>query len=184
MNTPSKLIRLPLLLLALAGLATSLRAELEPEQQAKVEAKVSLVKAWAAEPAIIEAVAAHNAQLPTGHADMTQEKWKSLSVLDPLVRSFSKNPAGDFLKTKKIEWLTEAFVSDAKGLKVAFLSKPSGWSHAGKPKHDVPMTGKTWQGAVETDESTGLPQLQIAVPVLKDGHPIGSLVVGLSLGKL
>ena len=40
------------------------------------------------------------------------------------------------------------------------------------------------QGEVEVDESTGLQQVQIAVPVLDGGKPIGSLVVGLSLTKM
>ena len=181
MKTPSKF----LLVLALLGAFTVVRAaELEPEQQAKVDAKVALIKTWAVEPAIVAAVVAHNTQMPADQAAITQEKWKSLTVLDPFVRSFAKNPAGEALKAKKAEWTTEAFVSDAKGFKVAFLSKPTNWNHAGKPKHDIPMTGKTWQGAVEVDESSGLQQLQVAVPVLKDGQPVGSLVVGLSLGKL
>jgi hypothetical protein len=46
------------------------------------------------------------------------------------------------------------------------------------------MQGKPWQGPVEVDESSGQQQLQIAVPVLDGGKPIGSLVVGLSLSKL
>jgi hypothetical protein len=46
------------------------------------------------------------------------------------------------------------------------------------------MNGKTWQGTIEVDESTGLQQIQIAVPVLSDGKPIGSLVVGLSVSTL
>lgn len=176
--------KLLLAVLALAGTLINVRAELEPEQQAKVDAKVALIKGWAAEPAIVAEVAAHNATLPPDQAALTQDKWKSYSVLDPFVRAFSKNPAGVFLKAKKTDWVTEAFVSDAKGLKVAFLSKPSAWSHGGKPKHDVPMTGQVWIGSIETDESTGLQQLQVAVPVLKDGQPIGSLVVGLSLSKI
>jgi hypothetical protein len=105
-------------------------------------------------------------------------------VLDPLVRAFSKNPVGLFLKTKKNDLVSEAFVSDAAGLKVGFIAKTTGWCHAGKPKHDVPMTGKTWQGPVEVDESTGQQQVQVAVPVLDGGKPIGSLVVGLGLAKL
>lgn len=171
--------------LALLACITSLRsAEVDPQTQAKIDEKIAVVKTWAADPVIVSAVAAHNAALPAEHAEMTQEKWKALTVLAPFVRSFSKNPAGEFLKAKKAEWTAEAFLSDAKGLKVAFLSKPSGWSHAGKPKHDVPMTGKTWQGTIELDESSGLQQLQISVPVLKDNVPIGSLVVGLSVSKL
>jgi hypothetical protein len=104
--------------------------------------------------------------------------------MDPLVRSFTKNEAAVFLKSKKGEVISEAFVSGADGLKVAFLSKPTNWSHKGKPKHDQPIAGKIWQGAVELDESTGLQQVQVAVPVLDAGKPIGSLVVGLSLSKL
>jgi hypothetical protein len=184
MKNARKHIRLSLVTLALASIATCLRAELDTDQQAKINAKLTVIAAWAADPAIVATVAAHNAQLPADHAAMTQEKWKSLSVLDPLVRSFSKNTAGEFLKSKKADWTTEAFLSDAKGLKVAFLSKPTNWSHVGKPKHDVPMTGKNWQGEIEKDESTGVQQIQVAVPVLKDGQPIGSLVVGLSLSKL
>jgi hypothetical protein len=80
--------------------------------------------------------------------------------------------------------VSEAFVSGADGGKVAFLGKTSNWSHKGKPKHDQPMSGKTWQGQVEVDESSGLQQVQVAVPVLDGGKPIGSLVVGLSVGKL
>ncbi len=181
MKNPSKLL---LLVLALAGTLINVRAELEPEQQAKVDAKIAVIKDWAADPVIVAETAAHNAALPADQAALTQDKWKAFTVLDPFVRAFSKNPAGVALKSKKAEWTTEAFISDAKGFKVAFLSKPTGWSHAGKPKHDVPMTGKSWQGTVETDESTGLQQLQVSVPVLKDGAPIGSLVVGLSLSKL
>jgi hypothetical protein len=75
-------------------------------------------------------------------------------------------------------------VSGADGSKVAFLTKPSSWSHAGKPKHDKPMTGKTWQGDVEVDASTGARQIQVSVPVLDGGKPIGSIVVGFSIAKL
>lgn len=81
--------------------------------------------------------------MPPEQAALNQEKWKALTVLDPLVRGFAKNPAGVFLKRKKDDLVTEGFASDAAGLKVAFLAKTSNWSHKGKDKHDVPMTGKT-----------------------------------------
>ena len=157
---------------------------LDPALQTKVDAKLKDIQAWAAEPAIVNAVKAHNSSLPADSAAMTQDKWKTLPILDPYVRSFSKNAAGEFLKSKKGDVVSEAFVSGADGLKVAFLAKTSSWCHKGKPKHDVPMSGKTWQGPVEADESTGVQQLQVAVPVLDGGKPIGSLVVGLSIAKL
>jgi sulfur relay (sulfurtransferase) DsrC/TusE family protein len=159
-------------------------ATLDATVQAKVDAKLKEITTWAAEPALVAAIKAQNAKLPAGFAEMTQDKWKTLTVLDPFVRQFSKNPVAAFLKSRQGDIVTEAFVSDANGLKIAFLSKTSGWSHNGKAKHDEPMAGKPWQGPIEVDESTGLQQLQVGVPVLDGGKPIGSLVVGLSLIKL
>ncbi|HTI99210.1 MAG TPA: hypothetical protein VL527_10030 [Dongiaceae bacterium] len=157
---------------------------LDAAVQAKLDAKIKALQGWAADPAIVDAVKAHNASPAPEAAGMTQEKWKSASVLDPVVRSFSKNAAANFLKSKKTEDVSEAFLSGADGTKVAFLSKPSNWSHQGKAKHDNPMAGKTWQGAVEVDESSGQQQIQLAVPVLDGTKPIGSLVVGFNISKL
>ncbi|MFA6288954.1 MAG: hypothetical protein WC661_16355 [Opitutaceae bacterium] len=175
----------PLVLAILCFAPGLLLAEaLTPAQQAKVDGKLAEIKAWAADPAIIKAVVAQNSSLPAACAAMTQEKWKGLSVLDPFVRSFCKNEAGLVLKSRKAAWVGEAFVSDAKGLKVAFTNKTSNWSHGAGAKHTQPMAGKSWQGTVELDESSGLQQLQVSVPVLDGSVPVGSLVVGISLSKL
>jgi hypothetical protein len=170
--------------LTLAGAATCSAEGLDAAVQAKVDAMKKQVESWAADPAIVSAVKTYNTAPPADSAAMNQDKWKALPILDPFVRGFSKNPAGEFLKGKKTDAVSEAFLSGADGNKVAFLAKTTSWSHKGKAKHDDPMAGKTWQGAVEVDESTGLQQVQIAVPVLDGGKPIGSLVVGLSLAKL
>lgn len=157
---------------------------LDPAVQAKVDAELKNIEAWGRDPALVQAVKASNASPSEAAAGMTQDKWKSLTVLDPTVRSFTKTPAAEFLKSKKTAAVSEAFVSAADGTKVAFLAKTSGWSHKGKAKHDVPMSGKNWQGPIEVDDSTGLQQVQVGVPVLDGDKPIGSLVVGLSLSKL
>jgi hypothetical protein len=175
-----------LTLCILAGLvisATSVGA-IDPAAQAKIDARIATIATWAADPVVVEAVRAQNAAAPAEFASVTQEKWAALIVLDPFVRGFTKNAVGQFLKSRKDDAIAEAFVSDAAGRKVGFLAKTSNWTHLGKPKHDVPMTGKVWQGAVEIDASSGYQQLQIAVPVLDEGKPIGSLVVGLSITKL
>ncbi len=176
------------LLLVFGALLLSSRAafgqSITPATQARIDAQIREIATWAADPAIVEAVRAHNAAVPPAQAALTQDKWRALTVLDPIVRGFTKNPAGIFLRGKKSDLVTEAFVSDAAGLKVAFIAKTTNWSHLGKPKHDVPMTGKTWQGPIEVDESSGQQQLQVAVPVLDGGKPIGSLVVGLSVTNL
>ncbi len=156
----------------------------EPAVQAKLDAELKLIAAWASDPVVVDAVKAHNATTPPDQLALTQDIWRALTVLDPQVRTFAKNPVGQFLKSNKNDFITEAFVSDAAGLKVGFIAKTTNWSHKGKPKHDVPMTGKTWIGPIEIDESSGQRQVQIAVPVLDGDKPVGSLVVGLSLSKL
>jgi hypothetical protein len=157
---------------------------LDAALQAKVDAKVKEIQSWAATPAVVDAVKAYNTAKSPEAAAMDQGKWAGLSVIDPFVRSLTKNPAAEVLKAKKGDVVSEAFVSGADGGKVAFLGKPTNWSHKGKPKHDQPISGKTWQGPVEIDESSGLQQVQVAVPVIDGGKPVGSLVVGLSIGKL
>lgn len=141
--------------------------------QANLDAKLKDIHSWAANSVIVDAVKAQNAKLPPEYAAMTQEKWESASILDPFVRAFTKNAAAEFLKSKKGDVVVDAF-----------LSKTSNWNHKGKPKHDVPMAGKMWQGPLEVDESSGIKQIQIAVPVSDGDKPIGSLVVGISVTKL
>jgi hypothetical protein len=177
--------RIPSLIAAAVLTAAFASAQsLDPAVQAKIDAKIKEISTWAADPVVIDAVRAHNAAMPAEQAALNQDKWRALTVLDPIVRGFTKNPAGQFLKSHKDAVVAEAFVSDAGGNKVAFIAKTTNWNHQGKPKHDVPMTGKTWQGPVEMDESSGQQQLQVAVPVLDGGKPIGSLVVGLSIAAL
>jgi hypothetical protein len=170
----------------LLGVAASAFAApaLDPALQAKVDEQVKYVQGWASDPAVVAAVKAINAGAPAANQAMTQEKWAALQPFDPFVLSFSGSPVGQFLKTKKNQVISEAFVSAADGTKVGFLQKTSSWNHKGKPKHDQPMAGKTWQGEIETDASTGLQQVQIAVAVMDGGKPIGSVVVGLQVARL
>lgn len=157
---------------------------LSAEAQKRVDAVRELAVGWAANPAITNAVQAQNASPAPEIEAMNQGAWASLDGHAPLVRALSANDAAKFLREARTDKVTEAFVSDAKGRKVAFLAKTTNWSHLGKPKHDEPMAGKFWQGKIEVDQSAGVHQIQIAVPVLSDGKPIGSLVVGIAIGAL
>jgi hypothetical protein len=170
---------------ALLVLVTAARAAaISAEAQAAIDAQFQEIAGWAADPELVADVRAHNAATPPEETALTQEQWHNLTVLDPLVRRFTRSPSGQLLKSKRSALVTEAFVSDAKGLKVGFIAKTSNWSHAGKPKHDQPMSGKNWQGPIEIDESAGLRQLQISVPVRDGNQVIGSLVVGLNVTQL
>jgi len=167
------------LLLSLAHDARG--GEHQAPDPSQLDAKVKEIQGWAADPVIVKAVKAQNA---APASEMTEAVWKTLSVLDPKVRRFTRNEVARLIKSKNVPALSEAFVSAADGTKVAFLSKPTRWSHAGVPKHERPMKGEIWRGQEEVDESTGVRQIQIAVPVLDDGKPIGSLVVGLDISRL
>lgn len=170
--------------LCAAALNSTSAAELSAALQSKLDAKVKEIQEWAAAPVVVNAVVNRNKEASPETVSMTQDQWKVITLLDPLLKRFTKNEAADFLKSKRGDVVTEAFLSAADGTKVAFLSKTTSWSHRGKPKHDQPMEGKVWQGPVEVDESSGARQIQLAVPVINDGKPVGSLVVGISIGKL
>jgi hypothetical protein len=107
-----------------ALLAAPFMSETLPDDlKLTVESKTKLLLAWSSDPKIVAAVQAHNASLSAAEQAMTNEKWKALTVLDPFVRSYSKNELGQYLKSKKDESISEAFVSGADGTKVAFLAK-------------------------------------------------------------
>ena len=170
------------LLLVASGVSTA--ASLPAELEAKVNAKLQALKSWSTDPQIVSAVKSYNASPPAAVKGMSQEQWKDLPPLAPVVRSLASNPVARYLMGKTDAVVTEIFVSGSNGCKVAFLSKTTSWSHAGNSKHDVPMQGKTWTGTVEVDKSSGQEQVQVSLPVLDGQTPIGSIVVGLSAGKL
>ena len=103
----------------------------------------------------------------------------------PFVRATAKTPLSDYLKTKKNadDIIAKVFVSGADGSKVGFDTKTEHWTHKGMPKHEVPMTGQIWIGSVKMDDSTGQQLIQVGLPVLDSGRPIGSIVVGLRVEK-
>lgn len=174
------------LFLLISALTTS--AQAPPEIKAKLDAKIKQLSSFTTDPEIVNAVKAHNSTPASGEAAaMTNEKWHSLSVLDPFVRATAKAPLSEYLKTKvrsEDDTIAKVFVSGADGSKVGFDAKTEHWTHKGMPKHEVPMTGQTWIGSVKVDDSTGQQLIQVGLPVLSAGKPIGSIVFGLRVDKL
>jgi hypothetical protein len=173
-------------LFVLAGLALSAQsvAPLTGDQKAKVSAYLKEFSALGTDPVVVKAVKEYNASPYPEAAGMTQAKWDSLSALSPEIRAFAKNPLADYLRTKRKDVVAELFVSGSNGTKVAFFGKTTNWNHTGKPKHDVPMSGKTWIGTPDLDASSGKVSVQVSFPVLDGGKPIGSIVIGLEISKL
>jgi len=142
---------------------------------------VPYAKELAALPVVIAAVKLANAKQKI---KMDNALWKRTSVEDPIVQDLSNNVVATELKNKKVGYVSEVFISAADGTKVAFIEKTTSWNHSGKPKHDLPMHGKVWIGKLELDNSSGVNQIQVSVPVLDNGRPIGSIVIGAAATKL
>ena len=169
----------------LTGAAYAADSAITPQMQTQLDAQKKIIALWAADPALVDAVKAQNLKGPL--PGMDEAAWKALESRNPAVKTLRKGSIGIWLnqKMKASDGLyTEAFLSGAKGEKVAFAQKPTSYNHAGNPKFDVPMSGKEWQGVPELDASTKTEQIQIGVPVIDGGAPIGVLVVGLSVKKL
>jgi len=160
--------------------------DMTPAIQVELDKQKVIAAGWAASPVIVTAVLEQNRRGPI--AGMDNAKWKITRRSDPTVIAFQTNAAGQFLKAKLGESqgaVSEAFLSAAQGEKVAFVEKTSWYIHRGMPKFDVPFgTGKAWQGSAEFDESSQTYAIQISVPVLADGRPIGALVLGINLSHL
>lgn len=157
------------------------------EIKAKVDAEIKHLAPLSTDPEIVNAVKSHNATAASAEAQaMTNDQWRGLSVLDPFVRAVAKSPLSEYLKSKKTadETIAKIFVSGEDGFKVGFDAKTEHWTHKGMPKHEVPMSGQTWIGPVKVDDSTGQQLIQVGLPVLNSGKPIGSIVVGLRVDKL
>jgi len=141
---------------------------------------------WAANPVVVEAVLAQNAKGPI--PGMDNAKWKTVPEKDAIVQGFINNEAAKFLKGEMANTdgiCTGAFLNAAQGEKVAFSDKTGSYIHKGSAKFDVPFTsGKSWQGKPELDDSGKIYEIQISVPVLSNGKPIGVLVVELDGTKL
>jgi len=152
--------------------------------QEKITWQVWNASGWAGNPIVVEAVLAQNAKGPI--PGMDNAKWKKVPEGDAIVQGFINNEAGKFLQTElaKTDGIcVSAFLNAAQGEKVAFTDKTGSYIHKGSAKFDVPFTtGKTWQGKPELEEKVYL--IQISVPVLSDGKPIGALVVEIDGTKL
>jgi hypothetical protein len=159
-------------------------SEITAAQSKKLDELIKQAGELAKNPELVAAIRDYNSKGRESTKEMDQDKWSKLTIMDPIVKDLRSNPTAKLLQAKKADVVSEAFVSGADGTKVSFLSKPSNWSHKGKAKHDEPMAGKTWIGKPEKDASTGLSQVQFALPVLDEGKPIGSLVIGIAVNKL
>jgi hypothetical protein len=175
--------------LAVVGLMAGLAwgaFEVTPAMQKEIDRHTEVVKGWAANPVIVKAVLAQNEKGPI--AGMDNAKWKAVRRSDDLIKGFINNEAGKFLKQKVEEsngLYVRTFLNGAQGEKVAFNEKTIDYLHKGREKFDSSFnSGKSWQGKPELDQPTQTYDVQVAVPVVSGGKPVGVLIVGFNLSLL
>ncbi len=154
------------------------------------------IASWAADPALVGAIAAQNAV--TGGYDQAKidaldQEWQaSVGAGDnALVSSVLTGPAADFLRAKVAASggkITEAFVTDAKGLNVAASDPTSDYWQGDEDKFlkVFPAPDGAFISEVEMDESTQRYQGQISLTITDPatGAAIGTLTVGVDAESL
>lgn len=158
--------------------------ELTSKQKLILDKKILIIQKIAANPTIINEVNISNQKPLVGYEQMNEEDWFRLQYIDQKIRFFTLTNSAKVLREEKDESMTEMFINNAIGTKVAFLSKTSTWNHKNKTKHIEAMKNKIWIGEIGKDLSSGSLQIQVSVPILYNQKPIGSLVVGLAVQRL
>jgi hypothetical protein len=161
------------MVMTLGGLSAA-HAELAPAVQANGYKK-KLVE-WAANPVIVAAAKESNSKGGLA-AGMSNAKWDGLADADPLVKSFQHNAAGKLLTQWEMDKvLDKLYVRDEKGNLVAGSNKPLLYNNSNRPPFANPFKGQPWAaGEAKSDPTTQKKSVQLGVPILDGGKPIGVL---------
>jgi hypothetical protein len=170
-------VALPSLLLALSVVFSAPAfAELPPNVAATVEKYKVQLSEWAANPAVVTAVRASNAQggsIP----GMTNGKWDELTEDDPQVVAILSNPVSELVKEwERDDAINKLFVRDANGNLVAGSSKTLLYNAAARPPIKEALKGQPWGASqIRPDPTTQINSVHVSAPVLDNGQVIGVL---------
>ena len=149
--------------------------------------KIKAVKRLAANPTVVDAVKAQNAEETTiEQIKRIDDEWRSTKTLTAFKRSLQRNPAGRFLRrrVRRNPTYGEAFLTDKRGANVAAYPATSDYWQGDETKFTASYNdgkGKVFIGNVEYDESSQTNAAQVSVPVIDQGKAIGVLVMGVQL---
>ena len=149
--------------------------------------KIKAVKRLAANPTVVDAVKAQNAEETTiEQIKRIDDEWRSTQTLTEFKRSLQRNPAGRFLRrrVRRNPTYGEAFLTDKRGANVAAYPATSDYWQGDETKFTASYNdgkGKVFVGGVEYDESSQTNAAQVSVPVIDQGKAIGVLVMGVQL---
>lgn len=167
---------LHIVLVVTAGLMTvPAHAELSSELQAKVDKYKARLTEWARNPVLLTAV--REANEGGTLAGMTNAKWDSLADTDPMVTAFQTNPAGRVLTgLEEDKGISKLYLRDAKGNIVASSNKPILFNNSNRAPFAEAFKGKPFAAQeVKPDTTTQIKGVQLSVPVMDGGKPIGVL---------
>lgn len=149
------------------------QAELPADVQARVDSYKKKLVAWAADPAVVKAVAAANEK--GGVAGMNNAKWEELADDDAAVQSTIKAPICQQLRQwEEDKGINKLYLRDQKGNVVAGVARTLLYNASSRPHIAAALKGEVAQGKdVKPDPSTQVKSVQLAVPVLDGGKTIG-----------
>lgn len=177
-----------------ASLSPALAAdEFTPALQAYMASDIA---PWAADPVLLDAIRSQNAETAgydQARIDRLDQEWQAAvgSTDNAMIAAVLTGPAADFLRDRVAASggrITEAFVTDNRGLNVAASDATSDYWQGDEDKFTkvFPVPDGVFISAVELDESTQRYQGQISMTLTdpQTGEALGTLTVGIDAESL
>lgn len=173
--------------LSFAAVAAS---KLDPELLAQVEARIPIVREWASDPVVLEAVKeANRSPRKLTEIERIDIEWQGATGVSPFMRTLIDHPAAVRLRELRAEHreLQEAFITDRLGANVAMTNKTSDFYQGDEEKFREAFAegkGGAYIGKLVLDESIQSYSIPVGVPVMDQGSAIGVLIVTVNVEKL
>jgi len=164
--------------------------KLDPALQADVEARVAVVRTWAADPIVVQAVREANASPRSmDEIETLNREWEEATGVTEFMRTLIDHPAAQRLKELRSSnpEIQEAFLTDAIGANVAITNKTSDFYQGDEVQYLEAFNqgkGGVHIGDLSLDESIHSYSIHLGVPVLDQGKPIGVLLAAVNVEKL
>lgn len=179
-------VMVAMLLMLMATMAASQSAN---DTQKRLDAEALKLKAWAADPLLVNAVVAQNNQhLAMAEINKRDEAWIA-GKAEALVKEMTTGACADRLRalTATSPIYGETFLMDNQGALVCANQKTSDYWQGDEAKWQ--RSFNNGQGGVfidrpRLDESAKEHLAQISLPVLSNGKVIGAITVGIDVDKI
>jgi hypothetical protein len=164
--------------------------KLDPALSAQVEERISVVREWAADPILVQAVREANSNgRSMAEIQTINREWEDATGVTTFMRTLIDHPAARRLKELRSSTpeIQEAFLTDALGANVAITNKTSDFFQGDELQYlDAFNDGKggVHIGELSLDESIQQYSIHVGVPVLDQGKPIGVLLAAVNVEKL